>query len=243
MRILAVDDEKLLPEALADAIGKAEPAAEIFCFRSGKAALTFAAQTPCEVAFLDIHMRDMDGFLLAKELKRIDPTVNIIFATSCSEYALVALELHCSGYLMKPITPEKVRRELGNLRYPIRQKGQQRVYFQAFGNRGFCGRHSGEIQVRKDPGTAGLPGRSRHLMHQRRDYGSPVGQDHQRLLSANAAEGFDGHLPKGRLRGRYNAEAGQPCHRAGAGVMRLLRLGTGRTPSMQRLSRRIYDPV
>lgn len=134
MRILAVDDEKLPPEALADAIEKAEPAAEIFCFRSGKAALTFAAQTPCEVAFLDIHMRDMDGFLLAKELKRIDPTVNIIFATSCSEYALVALELHCSGYLMKPITPEKVRRELGDLRYPIRQKGQQRVYFQAFGN-------------------------------------------------------------------------------------------------------------
>ena len=43
MRILAVDDEKLLPEALADAIGKAEPASEIFCFRSGKSALTFAA--------------------------------------------------------------------------------------------------------------------------------------------------------------------------------------------------------
>ena len=131
MRILAVDDEKLLLEALADAIGKAEPAAEIFCFRSGKEALTFAAQTPCEVAFLDIHMRDMDGILLAKELKCINPTVNIIFATGCSEYALDALDLHCSGYLMKPVTPEKVRRELDDLRYPIRQK---RVYFQTFGN-------------------------------------------------------------------------------------------------------------
>lgn len=134
MKILAVDDKKLPLEALAEAIERAEPASEIFCFRSGKEALDFAAQTPCEVAFLDIHMRDMDGILLAKKLKLIDPMVNIIFATGYSEYAPDAIELHCSGYLMKPITPEKVRRELDDLRHPIRQGARKRVLFQTFGN-------------------------------------------------------------------------------------------------------------
>lgn len=134
MKILAVDDKKLPLEALEEAIKKAEPTAEVFGFRSAVEALDFAAGTPCEVAFLDIHMRDMDGIVLAKKLKLMNPKLNIIFATGYSEYAPDALDLHCSGYLMKPITPEKVRRELDDLRYPIRQKAQKRVYFQTFGN-------------------------------------------------------------------------------------------------------------
>ena len=117
MRILAVDDEKLLLEALADAIRKAEPTAELFCFRDGAAALDFAAQTSCQVAFLDIPMRDMDGILLAKKLKGMNPAVNIILAADCGDYAIDAVGLHCSGYLLKPITPEKVRLELENLLY------------------------------------------------------------------------------------------------------------------------------
>lgn len=134
MKILAVDDKKLPLEALEEAIQKAEPAAEIFGFRSAAEALDFAAGTSCDAAFLDIHMRDMDGIVLAKKLKLMNPKLNIIFATGYSEYATDALELHCSGYLMKPITPEKVRRELDDLRYPIRQEAQKRVYFQTFGN-------------------------------------------------------------------------------------------------------------
>ena len=36
MKILAVDDKKLTLEALEDAIKKAEPSAELYCFRSEK---------------------------------------------------------------------------------------------------------------------------------------------------------------------------------------------------------------
>lgn len=134
MRVLAVDDKKLPLEALTEAIRKAEPTAEIFSFRSGREALAFAAQTPCEVAFLDIDMRDINGISLAKELKLLDPKVNIIFATGYYEYATDALTLHCSGYLMKPITPEDVRRELDDLRHPVLPAAQKRLQIQTFGN-------------------------------------------------------------------------------------------------------------
>lgn len=134
MRILAVDEKKHSLENLADAIRKAEPTAELFCFRDGVAALDFAAHSPCQVAFLDIPMRDMDGILLAKKLKGMNPAVNIILAADCGDYAIDAVGLHCSGYLLEPITPEKVRRELDDLRYPLRQNPEKRISIQTFGN-------------------------------------------------------------------------------------------------------------
>lgn len=134
MIVLALDDKKLALEALVTAIEKAEPSAEIHGFRSSADALEFALQTPCDVAFLDIDMQGMNGISLAKELKLRYPHINVIFATGYSEYAGDALEMHCSGYLMKPITPEQVRRELDDLRHPIQPPSGKRVRFQTFGN-------------------------------------------------------------------------------------------------------------
>lgn len=135
MIILALDDKLLALEALVTAIEKAEPTAKVFGCRTAAEALSFAAETSCDVAFLDIDMQQgMNGIALAKELKLRYPRINIVFATGYHEYAADALDLHCSGYLMKPITPEKVRRELDDLRHPVERTGEKRVRFQTFGN-------------------------------------------------------------------------------------------------------------
>ena len=134
MIILALDDKLLALEALVTAIEKAKPGAEIHGFRSSAEALAFAGEKSCDVAFLDIDMQGMNGIDLAKELKLRYPQINIIFATGFREYAADALDLHCSGYLMKPITPEKVCRELDDLRHPVVKFSGKRVRFQTFGN-------------------------------------------------------------------------------------------------------------
>ena len=58
MRILAVDDERIALENLMITLRKAVPNAEIQGFRMGKEALEYASRTPCDIAFLDIEMRD-----------------------------------------------------------------------------------------------------------------------------------------------------------------------------------------
>ena len=75
-----------------------------------------AAKNGCDVAFPDIHMRGMNGVEVAKELKKINPKMNIIFVTGFSEYTGDAMRLHASGYIMKPVTKEKVEAELSDLR-------------------------------------------------------------------------------------------------------------------------------
>ena len=86
MTILALDDEKIALEGLVSAIQEAEPSAAVFSFRKPAEALEFCGKTPCEVAFLDIQMRGLSGVELAKEIKIINPEINIIFATGYTDY-------------------------------------------------------------------------------------------------------------------------------------------------------------
>ena len=88
MIILAVDDEKHALEVLTDAIEVCMPDAEILGFSNGSAALEFAKSRACDVAFLDIRLRDMSGLMLAKALKDSCPNTNIVFVTAYSEYAM-----------------------------------------------------------------------------------------------------------------------------------------------------------
>ena len=112
MRIIAVDDEEIALESLESAIREASPSAEVAVFDNGTAVLEYASGNKCEAAFLDIDLGSFNRITLAKALKLRDPEINIIFSTGYSEYAPDAFEMHASGYIMKPITAEKVRYEL-----------------------------------------------------------------------------------------------------------------------------------
>lgn len=136
MKIIAVDDEEIALENLESAIHEAKPSAEVAAFDKSSAALAYASENKCEAAFLDINMGGISGIALAKKLKLANPEINIIFTTGYSEYALEAVEMHASGYIMKPITPEKVRYELDDLRFPVPDKGDGRLRLQCFGNFG-----------------------------------------------------------------------------------------------------------
>lgn len=71
---------------------------------------------------------------LAKEMKLLQPKVNIIFATGYSDYMGAAFAMHASGYLIKPITTKKVRAELDDLRNPVAPVLGKRVEIYTFGN-------------------------------------------------------------------------------------------------------------
>ena len=134
MRIMCVDDEPLALQMLELSVKKAKPDAEVSAFRKPRELLEAAKQNGCDIAFLDIHMRGMNGVELAKELKAVNPKMNIIFVTGFSEYAGEAMSLHASGYIMKPVSREKIEHELADLRFPIIPKSNALLRVQCFGN-------------------------------------------------------------------------------------------------------------
>ena len=134
MRILCVDDEPLALQMLELSIGKAKPDAEVIGFEEPEDLIEEAKENGCDIAFLDIHMSEMNGVEAAKRLKEINPKMNIIFVTGFSEYTGDAMRLHASGYIMKPVTKDKVAAELADLRFTIVPKDNTLLKVQCFGN-------------------------------------------------------------------------------------------------------------
>ena len=132
MHIIATDDEQSALNVLMRALKEAVPLASVHGFRSPIEALAFMKENKCEIAFLDIQMREMNGIILAKKLKEIYPKVNIVFVTGYSQYANEAFALHASGYVYKPVTADKVIIEMENLRNPVKWR-ETGIYVNTFG--------------------------------------------------------------------------------------------------------------
>ena len=133
MHIIATDDEQSALNVLMGAISEAVPLATVHGFRNPLEALELMKETKCEIAFLDIQMREMSGIVLARKLKEIYPKVNIVFVTGYSQYANEAFALHASGYVYKPVTADKSVNEMENLRNPVKWKDTG-ILVNTFGN-------------------------------------------------------------------------------------------------------------
>ena len=134
MNILAVDDEYYALELMKHALEEVAGGSTVYLCSDVRSALRTATETRIDVAFLDIHMPEKNGVELARELKLINPKVNIVFATGFSEYMKEGIDLRMSGYIMKPVTPQAVRVELENLRNPVEWSNEKRIKILTFGN-------------------------------------------------------------------------------------------------------------
>lgn len=65
-----------------------------------------------DILLLDIEMEKIDGVTLAKEIRKNDKIVQIIFITGYSDYILDGYDVAALHYLMKPINEEKLKQVL-----------------------------------------------------------------------------------------------------------------------------------
>ena len=123
--VLVVEDVPALLRGTVRMVRDALPDAAVAGFENGVDALAYAGVNRVEIAFLDIELDGrMNGVALAKRLKALNRRVNIIFLTAFGEYTQDAHDLYSSGYLRKPITAERIREALDNLRFPMRRAGR-----------------------------------------------------------------------------------------------------------------------
>jgi len=136
MKILALDDEPGALRLLKRAILAVEPEADIVDFGAPQEAIDYVRDYEVDVAFLDIQMPGISGTAVAEKMQEYRPKINIIFTTGYSEYAVEAMKLRSSGYLMKPVTREDVQNELKNLRNPVggALTSGKKVWIKTFGS-------------------------------------------------------------------------------------------------------------
>lgn len=64
---------------------------------------------------LDIYMVDMNGMEVARSIRTVNDSINIMFLTSSSDFAVESYQVEASDYMLKPITQEKLFRLLDKM--------------------------------------------------------------------------------------------------------------------------------
>lgn len=121
MTIVCVDNTPIMLQSLKENAATAFPHANVQTFLTAESALNYAEGNGCDVLLCEINPPRLEGLFLAEKIKKINPKVNIIFVTVCSEseHAKAVMHLKPSGYLTKEATNAQLLEELRNLRYPI----------------------------------------------------------------------------------------------------------------------------
>ena len=72
-----------------------------------------------EVLLLDIEMPKLDGMATARQIRKVDPDVMILFITNMAQYAIHGYEVDAMDYILKPINyfsfSQRLERALGRL--------------------------------------------------------------------------------------------------------------------------------
>ena len=121
--VIMVDDSKVI---LSDGLAVLEevlPNATITGFIWPQEAIDYAKVKRVALAILDIELGTASGLDLCRTLLEINSRTNVVYLTAYPEYSLDAWDTDASGFMVKPLTPEGVRRQLKKLRYPIGGNG------------------------------------------------------------------------------------------------------------------------
>jgi two-component system response regulator HydG len=108
MRIMIVDDEKIVRESLYQWFKRYGHVVE--AASSGREALMKLEEVAFDIMFVDIKMPEMDGLELLGKVKEAypDTTVVIITAYGSIESAVEAMKIGASDYLLKPFKPDQL---------------------------------------------------------------------------------------------------------------------------------------
>lgn len=118
-KVILVDDEKIILNGSLSILKNSLPDAEIIGFEKPAKAIEFAKNNWIALAFLDIEMGKHSGLEICHDLLEINQFTNVIFLTAYIDYSFDAWSTGACGFILKPLTEEKVKQQLQLLKYPL----------------------------------------------------------------------------------------------------------------------------
>ena len=113
--IIIVDDNKAIISESLFVLEEVIPNATITGYRRPGEAIEYAKTHRIDLAILDIELGATSGLDLCRSLLEINPCTKVIYLTAYPDYALDAWDTDACGFMVKPLTPEGVRRQLKKL--------------------------------------------------------------------------------------------------------------------------------
>ena len=139
MKIAICDDEVAVSEVTKSLLQQwaihQSVSLSVHCYENGDD-LILAQKNECfDLIFLDVLMPLLNGIDTAKELRRQNQNVPIIFLTSSKEFAFDSYEVKALQYLLKPVSPNQLWSIMDDFMALIKN---QKEIFVARTSDGFC---------------------------------------------------------------------------------------------------------
>ncbi len=109
-RVLIVDDSSTMRTIVRKILSASRFPLEIVDVGEGAAALDMVRDGGVDVVFLDYNMPGLDGLTTLKELKRMQPELEVVLISSTDDKAVAAraLEAGAAAFLRKPFYPSDI---------------------------------------------------------------------------------------------------------------------------------------
>ena len=123
--VIMVDDNKVFLNDGMPIIEEVIPNAAVIGFTKPSEAVEYAKANRIALAFLDIEMIDVSGLDVCRKLLEINQRTNVVYLTAYRDYSFDAWDTGACGFMLKPITPEGIKKQLKKLRYPFLTGGEE----------------------------------------------------------------------------------------------------------------------
>jgi two-component system, LytTR family, response regulator len=153
LRVLVVDDEEPARALLREYLGRAGGVEVVGECRNGFEAVKAVNDLAPDLLFLDIQMPKLNGFEVLELLGREVP---VVFVTAFDEHAIRAFEVNAVDYILKPVSPERVRAALDRARQRVASRAPMPVAELAAAARP-AGQPVSRIVVRQGPNVHVIP--------------------------------------------------------------------------------------
>lgn len=114
MKALIVDDETLARKRISNLLTTVDKISVVEECSNGKTAIERINELKPDLVFLDINMKDMNGFEVLQNVD-ISPKPIIVFVTAYDHYALKAFDYEAFDFLLKPYRDERFYKTIDKL--------------------------------------------------------------------------------------------------------------------------------
>ncbi|HXW78181.1 MAG TPA: response regulator transcription factor, partial [Acidimicrobiales bacterium] len=114
MRVLVVDDQRVVREGLATIIGSIDGLEVVGLAADGNEAIAMAGERAPDVVLMDLRMPQVDGVAATATIRERYPGVRVVVLTTYAddESIMAALSAGATGYLTKDATKNDIRTAL-----------------------------------------------------------------------------------------------------------------------------------
>lgn len=137
LSIAIVEDDPiniaLLRQCLEAALAEHNLEASFTEYESGEDFMARYTGEPLSMAFLDIFMKEISGVAVADRIRKDDRQCVIVFCTSSRDSMQEAFSYHAFDYILKPVSPTRIRKLLDDVLDYIWGTGEPTVNVKAGG--------------------------------------------------------------------------------------------------------------